>query len=274
MNHKEVEVHGQRVAYYESEGKGQPVLFIHGNSMSSLSFARQLVSPFGEGSRLVALDLPGHGRSAPAQEPRTTYTVPGYAEIVTTFIKALALDRAVLVGWSLGGHILLEASGQLQNAPGFMLFGTPPVGKPMAADAFLPCPTMGLMFTSDLSAVEAEAATAEFFKPGSEVPAFFCDDMRRTDGRARDALGISTGERNYKDELAVVADLKKPLAIVHGESEQVVNLSYLRGINMSTLWRGEIQIIPGAGHTPQWEQPERFNRLLMEFVEDCGQRRM
>lgn len=273
MEHKEITIRGQRIAYYESGGNGSPVLFIHGNSMSGLSFARQLASPLGTKYHLVALDLPGHGRSAPAQNPRATCTLPGYAEIVSGFAKALALDRAVLAGWSLGGHVLLEASGQLQNSPGLMLFGAPPVGKPMATEAFLPCPTMGLMFTSDLSAVEAEAATAEFFKPGSEIPPFFPNDILRTDGRAREALGISIGEGHYADEVKIVASLRKPLAMVHGEWEQVVNLSYLKGINIPTLWRGEIQSIPDAGHTPQWEQPEQFNRLLMEFVEDCDQNR-
>jgi pimeloyl-ACP methyl ester carboxylesterase len=39
---------------------------------------------------------------------------------------------------------------------------------------------------------------------------------------------------------------------------------------MPNLWRGEIQVITGAGHTPQWEQPESFNRLLREFIEDCN----
>jgi pimeloyl-ACP methyl ester carboxylesterase len=270
MQHKEIEINGQRLAYYESEGKGMPVLFVHGNSMSGLSFARQFASPLGEKHRLVALDLPGHGRSAPAQDPRATYTLPGYAEIVAEFAKALALDGAVLVGWSLGGHVLLEASGQLQNSTGLMLFGVPPGGKPLAAEAFLPHPAMGLVFTSDLSATEAEAVTAAFFKPGSEIPPFFHDDIQRTDGRAREALWISIGEGRYADEVEVVANFKKPLAVVHGEEDQLISLSYIKGLSMPTLWRDEIQIIPGAGHTPQWEQLERFNRLLMDFIEDCN----
>lgn len=270
MQHKEIELQGQRIAYYESDGKGVPILFLHGNSMSSLAFARQFASPLGKKHRLVALDLPGHGRSAPAQNPKATYTVPGYAEIVADFVKTLALDRAVLVGWSLGGHILLEASEQLQNTPGLMLFGTPPVGKPMAAEAFHPHPAMGLVFTRDLSAAEAEAVATAFINPGSEIPPFFPEDIQRTDGRAREALGISVWEGRYTDELKVVANLKKPLAMVHGPNDPLINLSYLKGIHLPTLWRDEIQIILEAGHTPQWEQPEQFNRLLMEFVEDCN----
>lgn len=108
--------------------------------------------------------------------------------------------------------------------------------------------------------------TTGFFKPGGQIPRFFFDNMRRTDGRAREALGVSIGEGNYSDEVAVVANLDKPLAIVHGEHESVANLSYLKNLTIPTRWRNKIQIIPDAGHTPQWEQPEVFNNLLMEFL--------
>jgi pimeloyl-ACP methyl ester carboxylesterase len=37
---------------------------------------------------------------------------------------------------------------------------------------------------------------------------------------------------------------------------------------MPTLWRGEVQVIEGAGHSPHWERPERFNALLADFVAD------
>lgn len=270
MQHKEIELQGQRIAYYESEGKGAGILFLHGNSMSSLAFARQFDSPLGKQYRLVALDLPGHGRSAPAQQPKATYTLSGYAEIIAAFVKALALDRAVLVGWSLGGHILLEASEQLQQSVGVMIFGTPPVGKPMAAEAFLPHPAMGLVFTDDLSPAQSVSVAAAFIYPGSAIPPFFPEDIQRTDGRARETLGISVGEGCYADELKIVADLKQPLAMVHGPNDSLINLSYLKGLTMPTLWRGEIQMITGAGHTPQWEEAEQFNCLLREFVEDCN----
>jgi pimeloyl-ACP methyl ester carboxylesterase len=269
MNHREIEINCQRIAYYESTGTGQPVLFVHGNSMSGLSFEKQLKSTLGGKYRLVALDLPGHGESGPAQDSESGYTLPGYAAVVSAFARRLAIDDALLVGWSLGGHVILEASGLLPDSAGLMICGTPPVGKPVAADAFIPNPLVPLIFKSDLSDEEIVAVTAGFFKPGSRTPEFFIDDMRRTDGRAREALGVSVGEGNYTDEVVVVANLNKPLAIVHSEYESVANLSYLKNLRIPTLWRGEIQIIPDAGHTPQWEQPERFNSLLAEFITEC-----
>jgi pimeloyl-ACP methyl ester carboxylesterase len=237
--------------------------------MSGLSFEKQLESPLGERYRLVAMDLPGHGASDPAPDPESAYTLPGYAVVVSEFAKRLNIADAVLVGWSLGGHILLEVIGRLQDAAGLMIFGTPPVGKPMAADAFIPNPLFPLSFKSDLSDEEVVAVTAGFFKPGSRIPQFFCDDMRRTDVRAREALGLSVGEGNYTDEVEVVAGLNKPLAVVHGEAEQIASLSYIKDLCIPTLWQGEIQVVPDAGHTPHWEQPERFNNLLAVFIQDC-----
>ena len=42
---------------------------------------------------------------------------------------------------------------------------------------------------------------------------------------------------------------------------------YISGLKMPTLWRGAIQFIPDAGHTPNWEQPEAFNALLEAFIQ-------
>lgn len=269
MHLKEIEISGRRVAYYQSRGKGQPVLLVHGNSMSGRCFARQLESPLGEEYRLVALDLPGHGESAAASDAKNAYTLPGYAELVTAFVRELGIDDALLVGWSLGGHVLLEASARLPKAVGLMIFGTPPVAKPMAADAFIPNPLFHLMFTSEMSEAEALAVTAGLFMPGSRIDSFFCEDLRGTDGSAREALGLSVAQGNYTDEVAVAANLDKPLAVVHGEHEPLVSLAYLKALHLPTLWRGEIQIVPAAGHTLHWEQPQAFNRLLESFITDC-----
>lgn len=267
MQHKEIEINGQKIAYYESAGTGQPVLFIHGNSMSGLCFERQLNSPLGTKFRLIALDLPGHGRSAPAQEPQSSYNLPGYARLVSDFAGKIHIEHGLFAGWSLGGHVLLEASGLLHEAAGLMIFGTPPAGNPVAADAFMSYDLMPLLFSSDLNGNEA-VLTASFFKPDSEIPSLFREDMMRTDGRAREALGISIAEGNYADEVEIVTGLDKPLAVIHGAMETLVNLSYIKSLIIPTLWRNEVQIIPDAGHALQWEQPDVFNSLLMEFIEE------
>ena len=92
----------------------------------------------------------------------------------------------------------------------------------------------------------------------------------RTDGRARSNLGASIVPGGARDEVAVVRDLEVPLAVLHGEAEQLVNGGYFASVPMPTLWRGAVQVIPGAGHTPHWETPEAFDALLAAFVEETA----
>ena len=71
----------------------------------------------------------------------------------------------------------------------------------------------------------------------------------------------------YRDEVAVVRDLKAPLAVLHGIEDQRINGAYIASLAMPTLCRGAIQI-PGAGHAPQWETSETLDALLEAFVEE------
>lgn len=271
MQTKTVQVGPLTIAYHESSGKGPSALLIHGNSSSSRSYQHQLDGPLGKKYRLVAVDLPGHGQSSDASDPQV-YSLTGYAGVVTGVAGQLGLDDAVFVGWSLGGHIALEACHKLPRAKGFMIFGTPPLGPATAmAEAFLPHPAMAATFKADLTEAEMDAYVAAFFKPGvTDLPDQFKADVRRTDKRARANLGASIRPGSYEDEVEVVARLAVPLAIVHGEQEQLVNAGYIRTLSMPTLWRGALQIVPDAGHAPHWEQPERFDALLEAFIRECA----
>ncbi len=67
-----------------------------------------------------------------------------------------------------------------------------------------------------------------------------------------------------------MANLTQPLAVLHGAQEQLINGDYFKTLTMPTLWRGAVQIIPGAGHIPQWETTEQFDALLDGFMADCA----
>ena len=88
----------------------------------------------------------------------------------------------------------------------------------------------------------------------------------RTDGRAREQLAAQTSANAFRDEVEIVANLKQPLAVLHGAQEQLVNGAYFETLTMPTLWRGRVQVIEGAGHLPQWEQADTFNALIDAFV--------
>lgn len=272
MEPKTVRVGQYNINYYESAGTGPTAVLVHGNSLSALSFQRQIESPLGERFRIVAIDLPGHGLSDDAKDPESFYIVPGYANALCTFVGELGVEEAVFVGWSLGGHVVMEASRNLKSAKGLMLFGAPPVGfPPPLKRAYLPHPAFPHFFAPELTDSEVSTmATSIFSDDDTEVPAFFSDDIRRTDPMARSSVGASLAEGKYRDEVDIVAELKIPLAIIHGGQDRLVNGSYFESLKMPTLWRGKVQLIPEAGHTPQWEQSESFNTLLEDFLEDCN----
>lgn len=267
MSVKALQINALQIAYRESCGTGSPVMLVHGNSASSRVFQPQLESALGEKHRVVALDLPGHGESSNGSD-LAAYSLPAYAEVIVQAAQQLGMEKAVFVGWSLGGHIIIEAMPHLPQAAGFVIYGTPPLAfPPDMAQAFLPNPAMGAAFQAQLTDAEADAFSLACFKPGTtEIPAIFSEDIRRTDGQARVGLAASIRPDGYLDEVIAVGQMSAPLAVIHGEQEQLVSAAYLQALKMPTLWRGAVQIVPGAGHATNWEQPEQFNALLEAFI--------
>jgi pimeloyl-ACP methyl ester carboxylesterase len=256
------------IAVHDSAGRGPAVVFIHGNSSSSHAFSRQREGPLGERFRLIAVDLPGHGASHDAKDT-SLYSLPGYARAIRAVVDALSLSGPYFVGWSMGGHILLEMAGDLPEARGVLIFGTPPVALPPSGGEFLTDLSSDAVFAERLEPDQAAAFVASLFAPGfGDIPPFFVEDVLRTDGRARKFLGASGRSGLYRDEVVAVRDLKTPLAVLHGTEEQRINGAYIESLAMPTLWRGAIQKIPGAGHAPQWETPETFDALLEAFIEE------
>ncbi|HET9655148.1 MAG TPA: alpha/beta hydrolase [Kineosporiaceae bacterium] len=269
LTEHDIVVAGRQLAYLESQGRGRPVVLVHGNSSSARTWRPLLDGPFGRQFCCLALDLPGHGRSAPPPQPED-YCLPGYADLLVRFARVSGAADAVFVGWNLGGHILLEAAPALPDAAGFVIVGTPPVGS--AEDlrrAFPSGPAMAAGFTAELDEATARSCAERFVTAGSDHPLEeFVADILATDGTARSALGAGIGEGRFTDERAVVAGLTVPLAVLHGAGEQVVSLDYLRALTAPTLWRGEVQVIPGAGHAPHQETPDTFAALLTDFIAD------
>jgi len=265
-----INVNGRRISYHSSGGSERTVVLVHGNSSSASTWRPLLDGQFGQRFRCLALDLPGHGNSAPA--PREEYSLPGYASVLAGFAADTDAADAVFVGWSLGGHVVIEAAPSLLQASGFVIFGTPPVASAaQMGEAFLPNPAMNIGFSATVSEADAVAYASSFTAPGSPIALDqFTGDILRTDGAAREGLLASVGEGRFADQVAIVTALRQPLAILHGQDEQLVSLAYLQHLSIPTLWRGKVQVIPGAGHAAHVEQPEAFAGLLTEFITDLG----
>jgi pimeloyl-ACP methyl ester carboxylesterase len=98
-----IEVGGNRIHYVEA-GEGRPIVFVHGLG-GQLHHFRHPIFPLLPGYRLIALDRPGSGYSVRARG--ATARLPEQARVVADFIKALGLERPLVVGHSLGGAVTL-----------------------------------------------------------------------------------------------------------------------------------------------------------------------
>lgn len=106
--------------YYEIQGEGEDILFLHGWG-SSVDAWRRMIMPLISRYRCILIDLPGFGKSA---LPNTPLSLDDYCRIVKLFCDALSLNDPILIGHSNGGRIALKMAAEHSLCPKKMvLFG-------------------------------------------------------------------------------------------------------------------------------------------------------
>ena len=254
----------------QTGGRGLPVVLLHGGGAERNVFIHQLESQVAERHQLIAPDLPGHGDSSYAVNPALSYTLPGYADAIASMLEGLSVERAVIFGWSLGGHIGVQLLAQHpERVAGLMLMGAPPIGRgPLA------------MLRGFHASWDMLLASKENFTPndvqryaklcyGTHTTPDLLDAVRRTDGRARAVFARSLMRGEGADQRHVVEHADVPIAIVNGEHDPLVRLSYFETLDRGHLWDGGAYALPDAGHAAFRDQPGRFNALLLRFASDC-----
>jgi pimeloyl-ACP methyl ester carboxylesterase len=261
------------IAVSETSGKGLPILFLHGNSSCKEVFQHQLESPLGDTYRMIAMDLPGHGASGDAIDPARTYSMPGYAEAAVEALGALGVRQAVVVGWSLGGHIAMEMIPRFDGLVGVMIVAAPPVGqgaeKVMAG--FRPSPNAGMVGKPELSAEEIEIFLYANYGASSD-PALR-NALMRADGRARAVMFQALLGGETSDQRAIVETSEVPVAIVNGADDPLVNVEYVGGLSYANLWDDHCYVLRGAGHASFLHAPEAFGAILERFLGDMAMRK-
>ncbi|MGZ3904351.1 MAG: alpha/beta fold hydrolase [Bacteroidia bacterium] len=244
--------------------QNKPVVFLHGNSLSSDTFkkqAEQLAMPF------VMIDLPGHGQSKPAADPESIYSIPGYANAVAHVIDQLQLDNFIIAGHSLGGHIAINVAASVKGLKGLLVFGTPPLDSVASiGNAFLPNPLFPLLLQGTLTKDEALSLAGSML---NEKQHDHClkNNILATDPSARSHFGASVGKGMVNDEVKIVRGFNFPVAILHGKNDSYINKQYIEGLNFSNLWENKVHVVENSGHVPQLENPQSFNSLLTSYYQ-------
>jgi pimeloyl-ACP methyl ester carboxylesterase len=259
-----LKINNQKINYQQKGNGNKTIVFVHGNSLSSNLFKYQFEDESLLNSyNLLGFDFPGHGNSDRSSDPKI-YSFSGFADVFVILLKQLDINNAVLVGNSMGGHVILEALEELKGIKGILINGAPPFGIPPATDIFLSNPSISLFYKGQRTDKEQRLLANSMVKD----PEFAEDvkaELKKVDPNFMESWIANMQLIPPKDELEIVKKTTIPIAVVHGSNDDFVNVEYIKKVPFNSLWRNEIYEIQEAGHLPFLEQAKEYNNYLMDF---------
>ena len=259
-------VGGVRWRSREIEGRGTPVVFVHGHLASSATW-EDMMRPASAGHPAIAVDLPGSGGS---DRPWPyDYSVGGQARALVAFLDARSIPRAILVGNSLGGaEVMLVAADHPDRVEALVLVAPATPRERMV----WPIRLMRLRGLGELALALATRRMTAYglrhwlYGDPSRVTEHVVDDAWRpmaVPGTRRAALhAIRTDPRRY---LGLEERVRMSTLIVWGSRDRLLDVSGAERLR-ERIPGSRVVILPGAGHLPQREQPQALARAMAEFV--------
>ena len=260
-----------------------PVLFVHGLGSAGYLEWRFNLPAIARSHQVFALDLPGFGRS---EQPPDGYGIPLFADVVEEYIRARGI-RPVLVGTSMGGRVALEVALRSPDAvrklvlvnalgvvrPNVQLF-YPLVLVPGVGETVL---TLMREALHRVPPAAIQRYARRFLQSPDDVDrmmdeAFLASmrEMYATDGYARAYASTvrALADPQARDSAVLMARLAEtslPVLLIWGEEDRLLPVARAREA-VRSLPGARLEVIEGAGHTPQAERPDRFNRVLEDFI--------
>jgi len=259
-------VGGVRWHSREAPGAGTPVLYVHGHLASSATWEDVLIAA-SAGHPAIAVDVPGFGAS---DRPWPyDYSVVGEARSLFRFLDARGIERAILVGNSLGGAAaLLVAADHPERVAGLVLVAPATPESPIAWPArILRTPVIGeIAFALANRSLAARGLRSWQYARAERVTPQAIDDAWRpmtVPGTRRAALAAIRSDP--KPHVGLERRVLVPTLIVWGEKDRLIPATDAPRVQAS-IAGSRLVVIPDAGHLPQREQPEAFARAVAEFV--------
>jgi non-heme chloroperoxidase len=242
------------------EEAGTPVVFLHGYVDSWRSFAG-VIEALRPGRRAIALDLRGHGDS---DKPKCGYAIEDFALDLLLFMDAMGLDKANIVGHSMGSFIAqLFAASHGDRVERLILISSAPCAAGNAALREIKPHVDSLR-----DPIDREFA-AEFQAPSNPVPADFMEMIISESMKVPARVWQSVLSGLFEvDHRPILRDIAVPALIAWGNQDQIFTRRdqevLLAGIADSNLKEFD------AGHALHWEKPKEIAEAIEDFCVGAG----
>ncbi len=251
--------------YFERHGdSGEPLVLVHGYT-GDVSDWRHQIPEFSKTHRVLVMDHRGHGRShAPAD--RAHYTIEAMADDVEALINEVGFDRFHLLGHSMGGCVAQEIA--LRHAPRLMsltLHDTNYRFRSLNA-AIANYITMRHKVAEEQGMAAVAELPSYLPSPPHLPPERKQEEKERL---ARMSVHSFIGAWNALSEWAGTEDrahgITAPTMVIYGELD--TPFASPAKWFASTIANAIVEVVPEAGHSPQYERPELFNAALRRHLE-------
>lgn len=268
--------------HYLTAGHGAPILLLHGDGESAMDWCRAIPA-FARSHRVLAPSLPGHGSSARWDGD---HSPEFFAEFVRDFLAAVgAAEGITVVGNSLGGAIAVRyALEHSDRVRALILVDSLGLGREInRLPALQVIPGLGELSVALSRTRRGAGAYARMrahfaFADARRAPSDWLAEQRRL-ARVRGVLDTSLAAKRkvigVRGQKALVLDalprLTMPALVLWGEGDRLLPPAHAYAAT-ERLPRGTHNVIAGAGHLPQLEQPERFVDAVVSFLSETTPR--
>jgi len=245
---------GVRLWYKDSGGGGVAVVFLHSNTGSSRNWDYQIPVFTAAGFRFIAYDRRGWGRSvtAPGAQPGTA------ADDLHALMKYLGIDRFHLVATAGGGFVALDYALSFPDPPRSLVIANS-IGGVQDEDY--------LELGRRLRPPQFDALPPELRELGPSYRASDPEGTKRWIELERMSRQNGATAQAFRNRMtfSMLEAIKVRTLLITGDADLYAPPPLLR-LFTARIKNSESMIIPGAGHSGYWEQPEIFNRAVLDFI--------